>query len=180
MPTRPGLLDRIEQYFALSPLPETAVRRVGALDVPVGSAEWPYPARPHPGGGPVPVADIEAALALQRESGMPEALEWFAQRNPGLAQAARSAGLGIDELPLLVAVDDVEVTLPEGVRFFLVGADDPQLATYQRLAQLAFATPVGATAGPISSAPGAAPTGWSTPRSPPACCASGSPTGARS
>ncbi|WP_225235794.1 GNAT family N-acetyltransferase [Klenkia terrae] len=157
MPTRPGLLDRIEQYFALSPLPETAVRRVGALDVPVGSAEWPYPARPHPGGGPVPVADIEAALALQRESGMPEALEWFAQRNPGLAQAARSAGLGIDELPLLVAVDDVEVTLPEGVRFFLVGADDPQLATYQRLAQLAFATPVGATAGPISSAPGAAP-----------------------
>ncbi|MCO7218921.1 GNAT family N-acetyltransferase [Klenkia sp. PcliD-1-E] len=157
MPIRPGLLDRIERYFAQSPLPDTPVRTVGGLAVPVGTPEWPYPARPVPGGGPVGRDDVEAALAIQRAADLPEAVEWFAERNPGLGQAVRAAGLGVDELPLLVAVDDVEVTLPEGVRFYLVGADDPQLATYQRLAQLAFAVPVGAVEGPVSSAPGAAP-----------------------
>ncbi|SCX54657.1 Acetyltransferase (GNAT) family protein [Klenkia marina] len=157
MPKRPALLDRIEQYFALSPLPDTPVRPVGGLVVPTGSPEWPYPARPLPGGGPVGATDVEDALALQRAAGLPEAVEWFAERNPGLGASVRAAGLVVDELPLLVAVDDVEVTLPEGVRFYLVGAEDPQLATYQRLAQLAFAVPVGAAAGPVSSSPGVAP-----------------------
>lgn len=146
MSTRPGLLDRIERYFALSPLPDSPVSRVGALDVPLGPPEWPHPARPHPGGGTVPLVDVEAALAAQADVDLPQALEWFAERNPGLGQVVSQAGLLVEELPLLVAIDTLEVTLPPDVRFFLIGADDPQLATYQRLAQLAFAAPTGPSA----------------------------------
>ncbi|KQS54678.1 GCN5 family acetyltransferase [Geodermatophilus sp. Leaf369] len=153
MPSRPDLLDLLERYFALSPVPDGPVLGVGALDVPVGTPEWPHPARPRPGVGPVPIDDVRAALAAQVEAGLPEAVEWFAERNPGLSQAARSAGLHVDELPLLLAADPLEVLLPPGVRFFLVGAEDPQLATYQRLAQLAFTVPAGSVAGEATATP---------------------------
>lgn len=144
MSTSNRLLERIERYFALAPLPDAPLTRVGALDVPLGPPDWPHPARPH-GGGPVPRADVEAALDLQDASGLPQALEWFAERNAGLAHNVRETGLMIEELPLLVAVDTIEVTLPVEVKLLLIGADDPQLATYQRLAQLAFVVPAGAT-----------------------------------
>src|SRR5215211_2230968 len=46
VPTRLGLLDCVERYFAAAPLPDARVAEVGGLDVPVGSPGWPYPARP--------------------------------------------------------------------------------------------------------------------------------------
>jgi predicted N-acetyltransferase YhbS len=49
----------------------------------------------------------------------------------------------VDELPLLVAVDPVELLLPAGVRLYVVGADDPALPSYQRVAAIAFAHPGG-------------------------------------
>ena len=52
-------------------------------------------------------------------------------------------GLSVDELPLLVAVDPVELLLPAGVRLYVVGADDPELPRYQRVAAIAFAHPGG-------------------------------------
>jgi GNAT superfamily N-acetyltransferase len=138
----PGLLDRIERYFALAPLADAQVRTVGPLAVPIGSPDWPYPARPIPGReGAVAVADVEAAIALQERSGVPASLEWLGDRCRGLAGVARAAGLAVDDLPLLVAADPVEVLLPTGVRLYLVGADDPKLGLYQRLAELAFASP---------------------------------------
>jgi len=63
VPSRPDLLDLLERYFALSPVPDGPVLGVGALDVPVGTPEWPHPARPRPGVGPVPIDDVRAALA---------------------------------------------------------------------------------------------------------------------
>jgi GNAT superfamily N-acetyltransferase len=125
---------------------------VGPLQVPIGSPEWPYPARPRPGQeDAVSVADVRAAVALQEQAGLPAAVEWLGDRCRGLAGIARSAGLVVDELPLLVAADPVEVLLPADVRLFLVGADDPQLGLYQRLTELAFAAP-----GPAAAAPAAA------------------------
>jgi GNAT superfamily N-acetyltransferase len=110
--------------------------------VPLGPPEWPLPARPRAGEeGAVQVADVRAAVELQERSGLPASLEWIGDRCHGLAAVARSAGLVVDELPLLVADDPVEVTLPAGVRLYLVGADDPRLGLYERLAQLAFAEP---------------------------------------
>jgi GNAT superfamily N-acetyltransferase len=151
----PGLLDRIERYFSLAPLPDAQVHAVGPLQVPIGSPEWPHSARPVPGQeGAVTVADVRAAVALQERSGVPAAIEWLEDRCRGLAQVARTAGLTVDELPLLVAADPVEVLLPAEVRLYLVGADDPKLGLYQRLAELAFANPGPAAAVPVGAGRG--------------------------
>jgi GNAT superfamily N-acetyltransferase len=145
VPTRPGLLDCIERYFAAAPLPDARIEQVGALDVPIGDPAWPYPARPRPGAGPVTVDDVDAVVALQEEAGLPAALEWILERSPGAAAAATKVGLSVDELPLLVAVDPVELLLPAGVRLYVVGAEDPELPRYQRVAAIAFAHPGGRT-----------------------------------
>ena len=143
MPTRPGLLECIERYFAAAPLPDARIEAVGGLDVPIGDPAWPFPARPRPGGGPVTADDVRAATARQAEAGLPAALEWVPERSPETMAAARAAGLTVEELPLLVAVDPVELLLPAGVRLYVVGADDPELPLYQRVAATAFATPGG-------------------------------------
>jgi GNAT superfamily N-acetyltransferase len=136
-----GLLDCIERYHAAAPLPDGRIETVGGLEVPVVGPAWPYPARPRPGGGPVTVDDVRAAVALQEQSGLPVALEWVWERSVGTAAAARGAGLTVEYMPLLVLDTAVELLLPYGVRLYLVGADDPQLPRYQRLVELAFATP---------------------------------------
>ena len=143
MPTRPGLLEFIERYFAAAPLPDAEIRAVGGLDVPVSDPAWPYPARPRVDGDQVSADDVRAAVELQERVGLPAALEWVPERAPAIAAAARAAGLTVEELPLLVAVDTVELLLPAGVRLYVVGADDPELPRYQQVAATAFATPGG-------------------------------------
>jgi GNAT superfamily N-acetyltransferase len=143
VPTRPGLLDSIERYFAVAPLPDARIVPAGALDVPLGDPAWPYPARPRAGAGPVTADDVRTAVQLQWEAGVPAALEWVPERSPEVAAAARGAGLTVEELPLLVAADPVELMLPAGFRLYLVGADDPELPRYQQVAAIAFAHPGG-------------------------------------
>jgi predicted N-acetyltransferase YhbS len=143
VPTRPGLLDCVEGYFAAAPQLDAAIEAVGALDVPIGDPAWPHPARPRAGAGPVTADDVAAAVALQESAGLPAALEWILERSPGTAAAAVAAGLDVDELPLLVAADPVELLLPTGVRLYVVGADDADLPRYQRVAAVAFAHPGG-------------------------------------
>jgi predicted N-acetyltransferase YhbS len=143
VPTRPGLLDCVERYFAAAPLPDARIVAAGGLDVPIGSPAWSYPARPRPGGPRVTADDVASAVALQEEAGLPVALEWVCERSPDVAPAARAAGLAVEELPLLVAADPVELLLPYGVRLYVVGADDPDLPRYERVAAIAFAHPGG-------------------------------------
>lgn len=145
MPTRPGLLECIERYFAAAPLPDARIQPVGGLDVPIGDPAWPYPARPRGDGEPVTAEDVRAAVALQEEAGLPAALEWVPESAPETAAAARAAGLTVEELPLLVAVDPVELLLPVELRLYVVGADDPELPRYQLVAATAFAHPGGPT-----------------------------------
>jgi predicted N-acetyltransferase YhbS len=145
VPTRPGLLECIEGYFAAAPLPDARIQSAGALDVPIGDPAWPYPARPRSGAGPVTSDDVRSAVALQQAADLPAAVEWVLEHSPETAAAARAAGLAVEELPLLVAVDPVELLLPAGVRLYLVGADDPELPRYQRVAATAFAHPGGAS-----------------------------------
>ena len=83
MPTRPGLLDCVERYFALAPLPDAHIESAGPLDVPIGDVTWPYAARPRPGAGQVTAEDVRAAIALQRAAGLEPALEWIHERSPG-------------------------------------------------------------------------------------------------
>ncbi|MCU1669088.1 MAG: putative acyltransferase [Blastococcus sp.] len=143
MPTRPGLLDCIERYFAAAPLPDARIATAGSLDVPLGDPAWPYPARPRSGAGPVTADDVRDAVQLQEAAGVPAALEWVPERSPEAAAAARAAGLTVEELPLLVAADPVELLLPAGVQIYLVGADDPEVPRYQQIAAVAFAHPGG-------------------------------------
>jgi predicted N-acetyltransferase YhbS len=143
VPTRPGLLECVERYFAVAPLPDARIEPVGGLDVPIGDPAWPYPARPRGGEDRVTADDVRAAVALQEEAGLPAALEWVPECSPETTVAARAAGLTVDEQPLLVAVDPVELLLPTGVRLYVVGADDPQLPLYQLVAATAFANPAG-------------------------------------
>ncbi|RBY90112.1 GNAT family N-acetyltransferase [Blastococcus sp. TBT05-19] len=144
MSSRPGPLECIERYFAAAPLLDARIERAGALDVPIADPAWPYPARPsRDGGEPVTVADVRAAIDLQRQAGLPAALEWIPECSPEMTAATRAAGLPVEELPLLVADHAVDLVLPAGVRLFLVGADDPQLPEYQRVADVAFAHPGG-------------------------------------
>jgi predicted N-acetyltransferase YhbS len=157
VPTHLGLIDCIERYFAAAPLPDARVETAGALDVPVGDPAWPYPARPRPGAGPVTADDVRAAMALQDHGALPVALEWVVERSPEVAGAARAAGLVVEELPLLVAADPVDLVLPQEVRLWLVGADDPDLPRYQRVAETAFAHPGGPAdvgEGPPGGSPG--------------------------
>ncbi|CCG03504.1 GNAT family N-acetyltransferase [Blastococcus saxobsidens] len=144
MPSHPGLLECIERYFAAAPLPDARIETAGALDVPIADPAWPFPARPRRDGDPVTVDDIRAAVALQQAAGLPAALEWVPECAPEVGAAARAAGMTVEELPLLVADDPVDVVLPAGVRLFLVGGDDPELPHYQQVATLAFAHPGGA------------------------------------
>ncbi len=137
------MLDCIERYFAAAPLPDARVEAAGALDVPIGDTAWPYPARPRPGAGKVTPNDLRAAVLLQESGGLPVGVEWIVERSPEVAGVAREAGLAVDELPLLVADDPVELLLPSGVRLYLVGADDPALPRYERVATVAFAHPGG-------------------------------------
>jgi predicted N-acetyltransferase YhbS len=143
VPTRRGLLDCIERYFAAAPLPEARIEAAGALDVPVGDPAWPYPARPRPGAGPVGLDDVRTAIALQEGAGFPIGFEWIGERSPEMTAAARAAGLAVDDLPLLVADTPVELLLPAEVRLYLVGADDPELPRYEQVAAIAFAHPGG-------------------------------------
>ena len=134
MPTRPGLLDCVEGYFAAAPLPDARIVPVGGLDVPIGPPGWPYPARPRPGGAPVTADDVHAALALQRRAGQPLGLEWVEESDPDVATAVLAAGLELEELPLLVAADPVDLVLPPDVRLYVVGAEDPELPRYLEVA----------------------------------------------
>jgi predicted N-acetyltransferase YhbS len=143
VPTRLGLLDCIERYFAAAPIPDARIEQVGALDVPLGDPAWPYPARPRPDAGPVRADDVRAAVTLQEGAGLPVALEWVCERSPEIAPAARAAGLTVEDLPLLVVDTPVELVLPPEVHLYLVGADDPELERYQRVAETAFAHPGG-------------------------------------
>lgn len=135
--SRPGLLECIEGYLAAAPLPDARIEAAGALDVPIGAPAWPYPARPRPQAGPVSLADVRAAVALEEGAGLPVTLEWICDCNPELAGVAAEAGLAVDELPLLVAADPVEVLLPAGFRLYAVGADDPELPRYLGVADAA-------------------------------------------
>ncbi len=73
-----------------------------------------------------PPPTCDAAIALQRRHGLPAALEWIpASAARAWSAAARQAGLVVDELPLLVALDTDRAALPSGVRLYLSAPTTP-------------------------------------------------------
>ncbi|WP_197371288.1 GNAT family N-acetyltransferase, partial [Streptomyces clavuligerus] len=112
---------------------------------------WPHFARPALGASrPPTAADVAQVRARQRELGVPERFEWVAETTPGLRAAAREAGLGVLEYPLMTldtaegpAADPRTVIpqLPDGVRIRVLEAGDPALPGALAVPRLVFTAP---------------------------------------
>jgi ribosomal protein S18 acetylase RimI-like enzyme len=148
----PTTLERIEDYYDAVPRAASRAEDHGSLTLFVNrGAGWPYYARPRRGWrGKVEAEHVRSVRARQRALGVPEAFEWVAEVSPGLAAAARTAGLRVHEHPLLVLEPAAwrPVPSPPGAVVRIVPAGAPDLATLRAVASLAFGEPgtaVGAT-----------------------------------
>lgn len=144
-----GIVARLERFYDAVPRDTARVEDFGplVLFVPDG-AGYPFYARPRlDAAGPPSAADIAAVRARQRELGLPEVFEWVHDSTPDLLVVARSAGLAVQEAPLMVldpaalpepaALSDVPVRVlaPTAADF---GAD---LAMRRAVAAVGFAVP---------------------------------------
>jgi len=122
------------------------------LFVPSGPG-FPYYARPRRGPTqPVTAADIQAVRARQRELLIPESFEWIDEAAPGMAPAARSAGLEVRAHPLMVLAALAPAPVPQpGSTVRLVSPDDPELDRIWAVPAVAFRHP-GTAAGPAGTA----------------------------
>jgi N-acetylglutamate synthase-like GNAT family acetyltransferase len=103
--------------------------------VPTG--DWSYYARPAP-GTPATDADFDAVRARQRERGLPETFEWIADLNPELRGVASGAGLVVEEYPLMVLAQPLDIPPPAGFAVRQLRADDDALAAALAVAQVGF------------------------------------------
>lgn len=138
------VLDTLDAYLDLVPRPATRPEDIGelVLFVPAAHAGWPYYARPRRGRQPGP-GDLERTRRRQRELGLPEDFEWVVELVPGLAGAARRAGLRVEENPLLVLRDPARLSdrrPPGEVEIRLVGPDD-DLALIRAVPAVGFSYP---------------------------------------
>ncbi len=122
------LLGRIERYYDTAPRASATTEEVGPFTLFLRSDPrgWPYYARPGEGREPS-AGDVRRVRERQRVLAVPEQLEWVGELVPGLAQAARDAGMVVQEHPLMVLARPVPAPPVAGVAVRLVGADDPTL-----------------------------------------------------
>jgi len=131
-------LQRVEQYYDAAPRSDARVEEFDSLTLFVGTGPWSYYARPRLGVTNVDPRDLERVCERMRELTVPAAFEWVAENTASMRPAAVRVGLSVMEGPLLAVADPVDVVLPSGVRLYLVGADEPRLGDYLRLAARAF------------------------------------------
>lgn len=121
------MLGTLETYYDTVPRAGATTEEVGPFTLFVRSDPdgWPYYARPRLGyAGPFTAADVDAVRRRQRELGVQEALEWVHDTTPTLLAAARSAGLSVEECPLLVLTGDPATALVDGVDVHLLGPEE--------------------------------------------------------
>jgi ribosomal protein S18 acetylase RimI-like enzyme len=137
-----SLLGLLERYYDTAPRSGADVEDFGPLTLFVARGAWPYYARPTLGEARAPSAgDITKVRERQRERGLPEAFEWVHETTPAMLDAARSAGLAVRELPLMV-LDAFEVAPSrEGFVVRLVGPEDPDLRAAHAVAHVGFSAP---------------------------------------
>jgi len=120
------VLATLETYYDTAPRAGSTPHEVGPFTLFVKDHEegWDYYARPRLGlDGEVTAADVDGVRARQRELGVPEAMEWVHETTPSLLMAARASGLAVEECPLLVLAELVELDASAfSVR--LLGHDD--------------------------------------------------------
>ena len=111
------LLDRLEAYYDLVPRATADIEEVGPFTLFVSRGGWPFYARPRLGlDVDITAADVSMLLERQCARDVPRAVEWVHETTPSLLAAARSAGVNLEECPLL-ALDTAA----------LPGAADPRV-----------------------------------------------------
>jgi ribosomal protein S18 acetylase RimI-like enzyme len=133
------LIRRLEAYYDTVPRASAHVEEIGPLTLFVADRGWPYYARPRLGvDSAVSEADVRAALARQTALSLPKSLEWVHEVTPSLLTAARTAGMPVEECPLLV-LDKLAVPAPpEDVTVRMLTPDDPDHATVHAAIEVGF------------------------------------------
>lgn len=155
-----GLLDRLDRFCDAVPRAAARPEELGDYVLFVRRSEggWPFYARPRLGAVTAPAAaDITTVRARQRELGLPESFEWIHEVKPDLLAVARSAGLDVQQAPLMVLEPEA---LPPAERFAdlsvrLLDPDSPEFAAdllaWFTVTQAAFAPPSGPLSAPLSN-----------------------------
>ncbi len=146
-PIRPGttiataeLLERIEDYYDTVPRATATVREVGPFSLFVATEGWPYYARPRRGDvGAVTARDVDTVLAAQQELGVPRQIEWVHEITPSLLVAARSAGMPVQECPLLVLRHELSAGAPDGIEVSVLQPDNERFAAARAAVAAGFA-----------------------------------------
>ncbi len=147
----PSVLERVERYYDAVPRAEARAEAVGPFTLFISTGDSSFYARPRLGTtASIEPGDVTAVLARQRELRVPEAIEWVVEVTPSLSAAARTAGLDVAEIPLLVLDRPRAIPAPAGVRVRRVTADEPDLERLMAVAAVAFAHP-GTTGGPAGT-----------------------------
>jgi len=134
------MLERLERYYDAVPRRSARAEAVGPFTLFVAAAGGPFYARPRLGlTTPIDGDDVRMVMARQRTLGVPEALEWVVETTPSLTDAARSAGLTVAELPLLILDRPLEARAPSGVQVRRVTAAEGNLERILAVAEVAFA-----------------------------------------
>jgi GNAT superfamily N-acetyltransferase len=158
----PTLLQALESYYDAIPRAAARVDQIGPFTLFARPAWRPSYARPSLGAHTFSVDDVQRVRARQRALGRPEAFEWVTQTTPGLASVLRSAGLEVNEHPLMVLTrESPAVVVDAEVR---LATNDDDVARLSAVADLAFATP-GTRRGPVGLAE-VAQRAMTTPRDP--------------
>lgn len=127
------LLRTLESYYDAVPRSMASCEEVGpfTLFVRTDPTSFDFYARPSRGIDVALTAeDVTAVLDRQRALGVGQQLEWVHETTPTLLQAARAAGMTVQECPLLVLDRSGAArttAAPGGVRVEILAADSPDL-----------------------------------------------------
>ncbi len=134
------MLERLERYYDAVPRRSARAEAVGPFTLFVAEGGGPFYARPRLGlATPIHGDDVTAVTARQRTLNVPEVLEWVVETTPSLTEAARSAGLTVAELPLLVLDFPLDAQVPVGVQVRRVTSAEADLERTLAVAELASA-----------------------------------------
>ena len=134
------LLAQLERYYDTAPRAMCDTEEIGPFTLFLRRGNgFPYYARPRLGLTENVTADeVTTALSRQRELDVPMAVEWVHDTTPSLLEAARSAGMTVEECPLLVLAGDPPEVRPDAeVR--VIAADDPNLELVCAAVSVSFA-----------------------------------------
>jgi ribosomal protein S18 acetylase RimI-like enzyme len=126
------LLRTLETYYDAAPRPSATTEEIGpfTLFLKTDPDSWDFYARPRLGlETSYTAADVTKVQERQRELRIGQNIEWVHETTPTLLAAARTAGMSVEECPLLVLPPGGSTAPPgAGIRVEVLGPDSADLA----------------------------------------------------